>query len=164
MPDVRWKRPVRVHLERASLDHEADFLAAVRCSRRLHRPWVKAPGSAEKFRKYIERQDGMTNIAYFAFSDDDELVGVVNVSEIVRGPFQSAYLSYYGFAPHQKLGYMTVALTAIVSTSFWKHGLHRLEVTAGAPVPSKASVRVFQDWRSLVRRVAMNVNSTLRQL
>jgi [ribosomal protein S5]-alanine N-acetyltransferase len=51
----------------------------------------------------------------------------VNVSEIVREAFQSAYLGYYAFAPHQGRGYMTDALRRVVRTTFSKHGLHRLE-------------------------------------
>jgi len=126
-PALGSEQKVHVRLERASLQHEAEFLAAVRRSGRLHGRWVKPPSSAERFREYLKRQDSTTNIAYFAFSDADDLVGVVNVSEIVRGPFQSAYLGYYGFARHQRRGYMTAALTAVVSASFSKHRLHRLE-------------------------------------
>jgi hypothetical protein len=33
----------------------------------------------------------------------------------------------------------------------------KLEATPGAPVPSRASVRIYRDWRSLVRRVAFNL-------
>jgi len=36
--------------------------------------------------------------------ESDEIVGVVNVSEIVRGAFRSAYLGYYAFAPWQRQG------------------------------------------------------------
>lgn len=42
--------------------------------------------------------------------------------------------------------------------------IKKLEVTPGAPVPSRASVRVYKDWRSLVRHVAFNVGRALRQL
>jgi hypothetical protein len=33
----------------------------------------------------------------------------------------------------------------------------RLEVTAGTPVPRKASVRVYRSWRALVERVSLNL-------
>jgi len=40
-----------------------------------------------------------------------DLVGVINVSEIVRGVLRSAYLGYYGFAPYVGHGYMLDAPT-----------------------------------------------------
>jgi RimJ/RimL family protein N-acetyltransferase len=39
-----------------------------------------------------------------------DLVGVINLSEIVRGAFQSAYLGSYAFVPHTGRGYMTEGL------------------------------------------------------
>ena len=51
----------------------------------------------------------------------------MNVSEIVRGWLQSAYLGYYAFVPHDGRGYMTAGVTAVVSFCFDTHGLHRLE-------------------------------------
>ena len=40
-----------------------------------------------------------------AASPTTRLAGVVNVSEIVRGAFQSAFLGYYAFTPHARKGY-----------------------------------------------------------
>jgi len=59
--------------------------------------------------------------------DSGELVGVVNVSEIVRGNFQSAYLGYYAFSPHAGQGLMAEGLGLVVSDAFERLGLHRLE-------------------------------------
>lgn len=116
-----------VRLEAASLAHEAEFLAAVRRSTALHRPWVTAPRSSARFRRYIAQHTGERHLSYFAFSKSDELVGVINVSEIVRGVFRSAYLGYCAFMPYQGNGYMTAALKRVVSECFGKHRLHRLE-------------------------------------
>lgn len=66
-------------------------------------------------------------MGFFAFTDADELVGVVNVNEIVRRAFRSGYLGYYAFAPHHGRGHMSAALAAVVSLMFRKHQLHRLE-------------------------------------
>jgi ribosomal-protein-alanine N-acetyltransferase len=55
------------------------------------------------------------------------LTGVVNVSEVVRGPFRSAYLGYFAFAPHQGCGYMSAGLAAVVKEAFRVLKLHRLE-------------------------------------
>jgi ribosomal-protein-alanine N-acetyltransferase len=58
---------------------------------------------------------------------ESELAGVINVSEIVRGAFQSAYLGYYAFAPHDGLGYMSRGVEAVLADVFRVHRLHRVE-------------------------------------
>ena len=52
---------------------------------------------------------------------------MINVSEIVRGPFRSAYLGYYAFVPHAGHGYMTEALTLALRWAFRGLRLHRVE-------------------------------------
>jgi ribosomal-protein-alanine N-acetyltransferase len=52
---------------------------------------------------------------------------VVNVSEIVRGAFRSAYLGYYEFSPHAGQGLMTEGLALVLDETFRRLGLHRLE-------------------------------------
>jgi [ribosomal protein S5]-alanine N-acetyltransferase len=74
----------------------------------------------------------------------NEVVGVVNINEIVAGVFQSAYLGYYGMQRHAGQGYMTEALRAAVAYAFDDLGLHRLE--ANIQPGNVASL-------SLVRRV-----------
>jgi len=59
--------------------------------------------------------------------DGGELVGVVNVSEIVRGPLQSAFLGYYAFAPWHGQGLMTAGLTLVLREVFRALKLHRIE-------------------------------------
>src|SRR5262245_9471836 len=121
------RRHAPVRIEPASLAYESVFLAAVRRSGDLHHPWVSAPRTRAKFRRYIAQHTGERHLSYFAFAGNDDLVGVINVSEIVRGVFRSAFLGYCAFAPHQRHGYMTAALQKVVSDCFGKHGLHRLE-------------------------------------
>jgi ribosomal-protein-alanine N-acetyltransferase len=66
--------------------------------------------------------------ALFAFRRDDEsLVGVYNVSEIVRGPLQSAYLGYYGNVAFAGKGLMTEALRLCLCEVFLRIKLHRIE-------------------------------------
>ncbi|HMB70489.1 MAG TPA: GNAT family N-acetyltransferase [bacterium] len=116
-----------VRIEPASAERREEFLAAARRSARLHHPWVSPPTTPKQFAAYLARQNGTTHLGYLAFSRSDDLVGVVNVSEIVRGVFQSAYLGFYAFAPHEGHGYMSAALSAVIGKCFRKHGLHRLE-------------------------------------
>ena len=59
--------------------------------------------------------------------DTEELVGVVNVSEIIRGLFQSAYLGYYAFVPQAGRGQMRQGLEQVIQYCFSELKLHRLE-------------------------------------
>jgi ribosomal-protein-alanine N-acetyltransferase len=59
--------------------------------------------------------------------ETDELVGVINLNEVVRGLFRSAYLGYYGFEPFSGAGYMTEGLALVLDHAFGSLGLNRLE-------------------------------------
>jgi ribosomal-protein-alanine N-acetyltransferase len=64
---------------------------------------------------------------FVVLRESGDLVGVINVSEIVRGPFRSAYLGYYAFVPHAGQGYMTEALTLALRWAFRGLRLYRVE-------------------------------------
>jgi hypothetical protein len=68
------------------------------------------------------------NAAFLVFRHaDDGLVGVFNITNIVRGAFQSGYLGYYVFAGHERQGLMRNGLEAVVRFAFQDLELHRLE-------------------------------------
>ena len=74
--------------------------------------------------------------------DCGELAGVVNVNEIVRYSFQSAYLGYYAFTPHAACGFMREGLQLVIERAFDELRLHRLEANIQpANVRSIALVR-----------------------
>lgn len=120
MADVRIERPKQ---------HYADkFLSAVRRSRMLHRTLVSPPDTAETYARYVNdlrrnNRDGFLVLCRHS----GELVGVVNVNEIVRGSFQSAYLGYYALLPLAGSGLMRQGLGLAVEHCFKKLRLHRLE-------------------------------------
>ena len=118
----------RVFITPASLADEDEFLAAVARSRTLHHPWVQAPCTREAFRDYIQKTQEPRGAAFLVrLHETRELVGVINVSEIVGGAFQSAYLGYYAFDPHAGQGLMREALAQVVTYAFRRMKLHRLE-------------------------------------
>ena len=118
----------RVRLELASLRRRREFLDAVRRSRRLHARWVAAPASVPAYRRYLNRSRRRTHVAYFVIRrDTNEIAGVINVSEIVHGNFQSAYLGYYAFTPHAGHGLMREGLAEVIESAFTQLRLHRLE-------------------------------------
>jgi ribosomal-protein-alanine N-acetyltransferase len=119
----------RIRLERASSRHGAAFVAAVHRSRKLHSRWVSPPATLEAFHDYLQAKRSASHVSYCVLGEVDQLVGVINLNEIVRGLFQSAYVGYYAFAPHQGRGYMSLGLAAVLKRAFGEHHLHRLEVS-----------------------------------
>jgi ribosomal-protein-alanine N-acetyltransferase len=119
----------RVVLTTPGPSDEAEFLAANAASRDFHRPWSYNPLTPEAYRAYLKQLGGERKIGYFAWArDGGALVGWINLSEIVRGNFQNAYLGYNGYAPSAGQGYMTEALRLVLREAFVTHKLHRVEV------------------------------------
>jgi hypothetical protein len=79
-----------VTIREPQLSDEAVFLNAMQHSKTLHYPWVKAPVSAQEFKEYIERFKKENQKSYLVFTEDNQIAGVFNISEIVHGLFQSA--------------------------------------------------------------------------
>lgn len=118
----------RIYLRAPLADDGEEFVAAVLASRRLHHPWVQPPDSRKAFREWLGRMQPPANAPFLVCRrDNDAIAGVINVSNIVRGAFQSAYLGYYGFAGHQGQGLMREGLRAVLKVAFGEMGLHRLE-------------------------------------
>ena len=132
---------MRVRLERPSAKHERRFLDAARRSRPLLHPWVAPPSTSKSFRAYLRRLGTPSHegrlVVHRASGD---LVGVINVSEIVRGALRSAYLGYYGFAPYLGHGYMSEGMTLALRWAFGALRLHRLE--ANIQPGNRASLRL----------------------
>src|SRR5689334_9533448 len=118
---------MRILLERPSRRRESEFIAAVRRSRRLHGKLVAPPSSSKAFREMLARLRGSRNRGHFVCLESGELVGVVNLNEIVMGLFRSAYLGYYAFSPHHRKGYMKEGLALVIERAFTELGLHRVE-------------------------------------
>jgi [ribosomal protein S5]-alanine N-acetyltransferase len=117
-----------IHLRAPMLDDEAQFLAAARRSRAIHRPWVTAPTTEAAYRAYLARMAEPANLALLVcLSRGEELVGVFNITNIVLGPLRSGYLGYYVFAGYERRGLMRAGLEAVVRHAFGRLKLHRLE-------------------------------------
>jgi [ribosomal protein S5]-alanine N-acetyltransferase len=110
----------------AATDREA-FVAAATASVELHGPWASPPTSNEAFDAYLARSMQEQHSCLLVVNDAEELVGAYNVSEIVRGAFQNAYLGYYAFVPHAGTGGMRAAMPHVFTHAFDDLGLHRLQ-------------------------------------
>ena len=122
----------RIALARPAARHEVAFLAAVRASRAFHAGFVVPPRTHAAYGEYLarfaSRRAGVRNLGFFAVRlEDRTIAGVLNLSEIVRGAFESAYLGYYALAPHAGGGYMTEAMLLALDAAFGELRLHRIE-------------------------------------
>ena len=144
-PSARGPTRSPIRLRPLVADDGPAFVAAARRSRVLHRPWVVAPTDAAAFERHLARFDGTTHLAFVVCDvATEDLVGTFNVTQIVRGGFQSAYLGYYGFAGFERRGLMSEGLRRMVRHAFGELGLHRLE--ANIQPANQASI-------ALVRRI-----------
>jgi len=121
LPDQVFIRPPRPSDEKA-------YLAGVRASRTLHGPWVPLVASSVAYNQRLKYARSPRGASFFVFHRESKaLVGVVDLSEIVRGCFQSAYLGYFVFQPHAGRGLMREGLAKVVEYVFETMRLHRLE-------------------------------------
>ena len=105
-----------------------DLIRANQESRDYHRPWVEPFTDADGFKAWLGRITTGPHVGLVAREiESREVIGVVNLSEIVAGAFQSAYLGYYGMARHAGRGLMTEALRLAIRVAFSELALHRLE-------------------------------------
>ena len=77
-----------------------------------------------------------------AADTEDAIAGVYNVSEIVRGAFQSAFLGYYAFMPTRARATCARGCELTVRHAFDELGLHRLQ--ANVQPENVASVQLIR--------------------
>ena len=119
------------------------FLEAARASKALHGSWIAAPATPEAFRAWRKKMAQPTHCALLACRvDDDDIAGVFNITNMVMGPFRSAFLGYYAFAGHEGQGLMAEGMRATVKHAFRTLKLHRLE--ANIQPGNAASIALVQ--------------------
>jgi ribosomal-protein-alanine N-acetyltransferase len=119
---------MRVELRTPTAADQEEFVAAMRASRKLHRPWLAAPTTPEAFDSVLDRvADENSEPMLVCRRSDGAIVGFINISQIVRGLFQSGYLSYGAVAAYAGHGYMREGLELVLARAFGELRLHRLE-------------------------------------
>ena len=133
----------RVTIRPVQASDGAELVTSNLASIALHEPWVSPCRDYASFLGYLARCDGERSIGFIARERESErIVGVVNLSEIVRGFFQSAYMGYYGMAGMSGRGLMREAVSLVVSHALRDLGLHRVEANIQpANQPSRALVQ-----------------------
>lgn len=103
------------------------FVDAMLRSKEFHYPWVKAPTTIEEFNDYFESFQRPNQKSYLVTDALGHMIGVFNISEIVRGGFQNAYLGFYVVQEYAGQGFMRIALKQVLDVVFNELMLHRLE-------------------------------------
>lgn len=109
-----------VYLRKPKIEDKALLISAYENSRCLHKPFVFSPTDIDQ---YIKQE----NRYLVCDKTQHEIIGTFNISNIVRGWFQSGYLGYEVFSPFQKRGLMYQGLLLIIEEAFTTLNLHRLE-------------------------------------
>jgi ribosomal-protein-alanine N-acetyltransferase len=122
------RRRDRVELSPLSEGDREEFLAAMIASRELHRPWLSPPTSDAAFDTLLARVGGEgSDFNLVRRVEDGALVGYFNLSQIIRGPLQSAFLGYGAVAAQAGRGQMAAGLELVLRRAFTELGLHRVE-------------------------------------
>lgn len=118
----------KVFLRPPTARDREEFIALNRASRRLHRGLVSPPVEPEQFEAFLKRCRGEDSACFLVCRvEDGRVVGSINLSQVARGNFQSAYLGYYTGEPYVGRGYMTEAMRLLLRHAFEGLKLHRVE-------------------------------------
>ena len=118
----------RVALRLLERSDRAEFLRLAAESRDLHRPWTYPPEHPDQFDELYARSRRDDCVCLLAcLRDGGQIAGVLIISQIVRGAFQSAYLGYYAHQRHAGQRLMREAMEQVLDHSFGPLALHRLE-------------------------------------
>ncbi|RKS76531.1 ribosomal-protein-alanine N-acetyltransferase [Actinomadura pelletieri DSM 43383] len=124
-------------------DDEARFLELAKVSAGFHRPWVVLPRTGREFAAYLARFDQVNAVGMVVcLRAGSDLVGMVNLNEIVRGSYQRSVLGYAVFQPYAGQGYMGEGVGLAVRYAFDRLELHRVE--ANIQPGNTASVRLVE--------------------
>lgn len=118
----------RVYVRAPTPADQEPFVALMLESRAFHRRWASAPTDPARFAAYLEDSARPDFEAFLVVREvDEQIVGFFNISQIVRGLFQSAYLGYAAAERYAGQGYMRQGIDLVLETAFLDLGLHRLE-------------------------------------
>ncbi len=96
----------------------------------------------ERIKWSLEDFEEGSRCSFGIFLNQDELIGTISLSEIIRGNIQGAWIGYSLTQEQNGKGYTTEAVKQIVDFAFKELKLHRIE--AGVMPRNIASIRVLE--------------------
>lgn len=133
-----------------TVDDADELTRLLLANRAAHEPYQPARPEGF-FTLEVQRQRVAKADHLYGIFDGDVLAGIIELSSIARGPFQSASLGYWVDEARRGRGLATLAVAAIVELAFHDLDLHRLE--AATLVDNHASQRVLE--RNRFQRVGL---------
>lgn len=105
-----------------------EFCRAAQASAELHHPWLFVPTDRRSYLSFLTRVETPAASGHLVrLNSTTELVGFVNLNEIIGGSVRSASIGYGAFVPHQRRGYISEAVALALENAFGPLGLHRVE-------------------------------------
>ena len=116
------------YLRKPAPGDSREFVACVRASRDHLLPWVHAAETPSAYRAWIARGN-RPDVEQFLVcrTDDDTIVGFVNLNNILLGSLQSAAAGWAAFLPHAGHGHLTAGVEMVLELAFTQLRLHRIE-------------------------------------
>ncbi|MFI4919368.1 MAG: GNAT family N-acetyltransferase [Legionellales bacterium] len=134
---------INMYIRELRTEDESHFLHVMQKSKSFHAPFVIAPQTPAEFQAYLQKSKQDNQKCFLALDDVECIIGVFNISDIVRGVFQSAYLGLYASVDFAGQGAMSQALKLVLKDIFLKLKLHRIE--ANIQPTNTASIRLVQN-------------------
>ncbi len=117
-----------VYLRTPIADDCDEFIRLTQASVRLYQNLASAITTQKQFAEYIKQCSKSDFEGLLVCRKKDHVIlGSINLSQISRGGFKSAYLGYQIGAPFAGQGFMTEALRLVLNYAFKHMKLHRLE-------------------------------------
>ncbi len=124
---------MNVFIRKASAVDARELQSAFDRSAEYLSPWSFPPSNLEEYLL-------QPHLYLACLTTSKEIIGLFNISQVVRGLFQSAYLGYLAFYPFQGKGYMSQGLELMIQEAFINIKLHRIE--ANIQPDNFASIRL----------------------
>lgn len=118
----------RIYVRKVQSSDKDEFISLAREGRTFHDPWISPPLTPNSFKLYLQRTKRDDHVGLLlCLKTTDQIVGVININNIIRGTFLSASLGYYVARQHAAQGYMIEGLELVKQYAFHELGLHRIE-------------------------------------
>ncbi|QOT00863.1 GNAT family N-acetyltransferase [Brevibacterium sp. JNUCC-42] len=141
---------LRIYLQLLTPAHTEPFLVYLITNKEFHAPYVPLRDESfftrENARNQTTQWEQVEQDQKYSFGifeqESERLVGKITLSQVSRGPFQNAFIGYDMDQSCQRQGYMTEALHLVISFSFQRLLLHRVQ--ANIMPHNRASQRVLE--------------------
>ncbi len=118
----------KLYLRYPKAEDFEEYAQMSRESEKFHRGLIKMSRNRDDFDAFLERNNREENECFLICrNSNNRIAGIINLSQIFRGPFQNAYLGYGLGVKFTGQGLMTEAVSLVLRFAFKELKLHRIE-------------------------------------